>query len=222
MRRVAPYPALLALASAGLFAACLGCRQPAGIGPVFATSPELPTAPRLADGVAVDPATEFSASSDTAQTGDPVVVLRPPVPDKTVHAVLSAFFRAVATDDTEAMAQLLTSDAATTNRARGGTLALLDHWRARMRRLSYRAIAAVAVYDDAEIEIYRYDDLGTIRSDRPIRPPTMIRSDLLARVPIATARVGHERLFGDEILFLLRRDRGRLRIREAAEDFQLP
>jgi hypothetical protein len=220
MRRVAPHRVHLALASAWLFAAGLGCHQPAGVGPIFATAAELPAQPRRPDGFAVDPSAELPASSDAARTGDPVAVLRPPVPDKAVHGVLSAFFRSIARDDADAMADLLTGDAVATSRSRGGTLALLDHWRARMRRLSYRK--AVAVYDDVEVEIYRYDDLGTLRPGRPIRPPTMIRSDLLARVPIAAARVGNERLFGDEILFLLRRDSDGLRIREVAEDFQLP
>jgi hypothetical protein len=212
---------LLALASAWLLAACLGCRQPSGIGPVFATSSE-PPQPRPPDGIAVDPAPELPPSSDCAKTHEPVLVLHAPVPEKAVRAVVSAFFSSVASEDMDALAALLTTDASATGKAKAAAPSLLDYWRARMRRYSYRKIATDLVYDAAEIEIYRYDDLDTVRPGRPIRPPTMIRSDMLARVPIATARVGHDRLFGDEILFVLRLDQGMLRIREASEDFQLP
>jgi hypothetical protein len=215
-------PTVFALASAGLLSACIGCRQPSGIGPVFATSPELAPQPRRPDGVAVDPAPGLPPSSDTSMTREPIVVLQPPLPDKAVLAVLSAFFRSIASDDLDTMADLLTSDAGTTAKWKGSAPPLLEHWRARMRRLPYKKVAPDLVFSPAQVEIYRYDDLAAARPGRPVRPPIMIRSDLLARVPIATARVGHDRLFGDEILFLLRLDRGRLRIREAAEDFQLP
>jgi hypothetical protein len=208
--------------SAGVLAACLGCAQAPGIGPVFATAPELPSAPRHPDGVSVDPAAELPASSDAEKTLEPVVVLRPPVPEKAVEAVISDFFRSIAANDMDKLADLLTSDAGATARWKGAAPGLLDFWRTRTRRLSYKKISPDLVYDPAQVEIYRYDDLATAKPGRPLRPHVMIRSDLLARVPIATVRVGHERLFGDEILFVLRRDQGALRIREAAEDFQLP
>ena len=218
-----PFDALVrALACALLLAAGPGCRQTSGIGPVFATSQDLPARPRRPDGVAVDPTPGLSAPSDATKTDDPVAVLRPPLSEKAVRALLASFFRSIASENPEALASLLTSDAVATTRSRGGSALLIDHWRARMRRLGYRRLPAEAVYDDANVEIYRHEDLDIVRSGRPVRPPTMTRSDLLARVPIATPRAGNDRLFGDEILFLLRRDTDTVRIREVLEDFQLP
>jgi hypothetical protein len=214
-------PILPLFALCAVVAVSLGCRQPSGIGPVFATSSE-PPQPQPANRIAVDPAPELPPSSDSAKTHEPVLVLYPPLPEKAVHTIISAFFSSIANEDMDALAALLTADASATGKARGAAPSLLDYWRARMRRYSYRKIATDLIYNAVEVEIYRYDDLDAVRPGRPIRQPTMIRSDVLVRVPIATARVGHDRLFGDEILFVLRRDQGVLRIREVSEDFQLP
>jgi hypothetical protein len=178
--------------------------------------------PQRTAGVAIDPTPELPPSSDTAMTRDPVAVLRPPLSEKMVLVVISSFFRSVANEDAEKLASLLTLDATATTKSRSGATPMLDYWRARMRRLAYRKVTAEAAYVAAQVEIYRYDDLTVARAGRPVRPPTMMRSDLVARVPIATARAGNDRLFGDEIVFLLRREQDNLRIREVTEDFQLP
>ena len=47
-------------------------------------------------------------------------------------------------------------------------------------------------------------------------------TDVLLRVPLLVVRAGNDRVFGDEMVFLLRRDKGRYRIRQLIEDFQLP
>jgi hypothetical protein len=91
-----------------------------------------------------------------------------------------------------------------------------------MRHFRYRTFSGEVLYHDADIEFYRYDDLETIAVGRPERPPEMSRSDLLLRVPMLVVRAGSDRAFGDEILFLLRRDKDRFRIRQTTEDFQLP
>jgi hypothetical protein len=215
-------PGFFALASAGVLAACLSCQPSTGIGPVFPTSAELPTSPRRPDGVAVDPAAQLPPSSDIARPHDPIAVLRPPLPDKAVLAVIAAFFRSVVNDDVQGLADLITNDATITTRSKAAAPPLLDHWRARMRRISYRKLADQPVYDSAQVEIYRYDDLATARPGRPVRPSTMTRSDLLAQAPVTTSKLGHERLFGDDIVFLLRQENDGLRIREVTEDFQLP
>ena len=50
----------------------------------------------------------------------------------------------------------------------------------------------------------------------------MMPGDVLVRAHVLTPRVGSERLFGDELLFLLRPDHGRYRIAVLFEDFILP
>ena len=100
--------------------------------------------------------------------------------------------------------------------------AIADLWRGRLRQFHYRALASDVLYQDADIELYRYDDLETPLPGRPFRPPEMARTDVLLRVPLLIVRAGNDRVFGDEMVFLLRRDKGRYRIRQLIEDFQLP
>jgi len=206
-------------------------------GPAFATAAELPSGPRRPDGVVVDPSPEFPPALDDspakaasggagarerADPGAALVALKPPLPDKLARGVVAAFFRAVVTDDAEAIGSLATSDATTPVRARGGALGIADLWRGRLRQFHYRTLANDVLYQDADIELYRYDDLETPLPGRPFRPPEMARSDVLLRVPLLIVRAGNDRVFGDEMVFLLRRDKGRYRIRQLIEDFQLP
>ncbi len=91
-----------------------------------------------------------------------------------------------------------------------------------MRHFRYRSLANEVLYQDADVELYRYDDLETFAVGRPQRPAEMARTDLLLRVPMLVVRAGSDRAFGDDLLFLLRRDKDRFRIRQIMEDFQLP
>lgn len=199
-----------------------GCGRRPASGPVFPTSAELPATARRPDGVVVDPEPELPAPSEATRTEASLAVLRAPLAEKLARAVVFAFFRCVVSEDVDAMAELLTSDAAAPTKSRASTPSLLDHWRGRIRHLKYRLLAAETVYDETRIEIYRYGDLEAALPGRPARPPSMTASDLLARVPISTVRAGSDRLFGDEIVFVLHRDKYRYRIRETIEDFQLP
>ena len=106
----------------------------------------------------------------------------------------------------------------------GGAVGALDHWRARLRRGQYRKLASEIVYQDPDVETYRYDDLNPSgeATQRPPRPASMDRADLLLLVPILTTRVGSDRVFGDEMRFVLRRDGSRLMIRQILEEFQMP
>ena len=46
-------------------------------------------------------------------------------------------------------------------------------------------------------------------------------NDVVIRLPILTPRIGQDRLFGEEMIFWLRRDNDRYRIYRILEDFQL-
>ncbi len=136
--------------------------------------------------------------------------------------MVAAFFRAVVTEDIEALASLITTDATAPIKARGGAMGIADLWRSRLRQFRYRTLAADVLYQDTDVELYRYDDLETVLPGRPFRPPEMARNDLLLKVPLLVVRAGNDRVFGDEMLFLLRRDKSRYHIRQLIEDFQLP
>jgi len=191
-------------------------------GPSFATTTDVPDAPRRPDGVVVDPSPELPPSLDVAEPSSSLVALKPPLPVKAARSAVAAFFRAVVAEDTEGLSDLLTPDANAPNKSRGVAPGLLDVWRGRLRHFRYRALAGEALYQESDIEFYRYDDLETLVPGRPLRPVEMTRADLLLRVPMLVVRAGSDRVFGDDILFLLRRDRDRFRIRQLVEDFQLP
>ena len=91
-----------------------------------------------------------------------------------------------------------------------------------MRHFRYRTLASEVLYQEADIELYRYEDLETPLPGRPLRPADMATTDVLLRVPILVVRAGNERVFGDDILFHLRRDKSKYVIRRLIEDFQLP
>jgi hypothetical protein len=191
-------------------------------GPAFVTAAELPEGPRRPDGVVVDPSPDLPPAVDVGEAEAALVALKPPLPERAAQSVVAAFFRAVVTEDLEALSDLATPDASTPNRGRGSAASILDHWRGRMRHFRYRSLAGEMLYQEADVELYRYDDLETLAVGRPARPPEMARSDLLLRVPMLVVRAGSDRAFGDEILFLLRRDKDRFRIRQIMEDFQMP
>jgi hypothetical protein len=191
-------------------------------GPSFATAAELPEAPRRPDGVVVDPSPELPQAVEVGHAEAALVALKPPLPERAARAVVAAFFRAVVAEDLEALADLTTPDASAPNRNRGSAASILDHWRGRMRHFRYRALASEVLYQEADVELYRYDDFETLIVGRPPRPPEMARSDLLLRVPMLVVRAGSDRAFGDEIQFVLRRAGDRFRIRQIMEDFQMP
>jgi hypothetical protein len=202
-----------------------GCASRDGAGRSFASASDLAEGPRQPDGVVVDPSPELPPAvevSGARQDALPLVSLKPPLPDKLARTVVSSFFRAVVTEDVDTIGALVTTDATTPVRARGGALGLQDVWRGRLRQFRYRTLANEVLYQDSDIELYRYDDFETMLPGRPFRPPEMARTDLLLRVPLLVVRAGNDRVFGDEVQFLLRRDKGRYRIRQLIEDFQLP
>jgi hypothetical protein len=191
-------------------------------GPSFATLTELPEEPRRPDGVVVDPSPELPAAAEAADQGTGIVALKPPLPDRAARALVAAFLRAIVSENVEALSELATSDASVAARGRTGAPSLIDHWRARLRHFRYRALASNILYHEPDIELYRYEDLEIPLPGRPLRPPEMSPPDVLLRVPILVVRAGSERVFGDEMLFHLRRDKGRYVIRQLIEDFQLP
>jgi hypothetical protein len=200
----------------------VACSGSAPRGPSFATLAELPKEPRRPDGVVVDPSPELPVAAEAVDKGTGIVALKPPLPDRAARAMVAAFIRAVVTENVEALSDLATSDATMAARGRTGTPSLVDHWRARLRHFRYRVLASDILYQEADIELYRYEDLETPLPGRPLRPGDMAPADVLLRVPILIVRAGSERVFGDDMLFHLRRDKGRYVIRQMIEDFQLP
>ncbi len=95
-------------------------------------------------------------------------------------------------------------------------------WEQRFRKFDYGKLAGEVVYREAELEIYRADDVLEAPPHRAIRTESLNDNDVVIRAPVVTARSGQERLFGEEVVFWLRRDGERYKIFRLLEDFQIP
>ncbi len=202
--------------------ALVACASRSAKGPQFVTAPELVEAPRRPDGVVVDPSTELPEAINAAEPAAPLVALEPPLPEKAARSVIASYFKAIVTEDLEALGELVTSEAGTTSKSRGVSPGIVDLWRARMRHFRYRTLANDVLYQETDLELYRYDDLDAVATGRPLRPAEMARSDWLVKVPMLVVHTGTERAFGEDVTFLLRREKSRFRIRQIFEDFQIP
>jgi hypothetical protein len=186
---------------------------------VFPTAAALPTAPRRPDGVALDPPSMPPPARDRASSADGLVTLRTPLGVDLALATVADLFRAIVREDPDAIENLFARDAIVVGPVAGGANGTPPSaplfWEHRFKRLDYTRLAGEPVYREADVEILRAPSEagdGAPGGD----------ADVVVRVPIATPRVGLDRLFGDEIVLFMRREGDRYRIQRIQEDFQLP
>jgi hypothetical protein len=110
----------------------------------------------------------------------------------------------------DGLADLLSSDASPIDARGRGRAGLLDGFRQRLQAHDYGRLAGLEVVRPDRVERADYEDLGA--TGAPARPPDMKHDDLYVRVPLESPQAGGERLFGDVMVFVLRREEGRLRI----------
>jgi hypothetical protein len=206
---------------AGTFAAAaVACQieRPAS----FATASALPSGPRKPDGVAVDLQGAIPPAAARAETRAGLVALREPIDMSGAMQPVRQFFEAVAREDPAGIRAVLTFDAQAFMPSGPGSsgMRVEDSWDRRFQKFDYKATGPEPVYRETSIETYRFKDLDEAEGDRPLRPPVMDQQDVLIRVPVEIRRVGVDRVFGDEILFVVRRVEGSFRIRALIEDFQ--
>lgn len=189
----------------------------------FETAASLPDGPRRAGGVAVDRVSEPPASRDEAPSDEGVVTLRAPLGLDVAHAVVRRFFEAVIDEDAAALAQIVRGgamlhDTRTTGQAR--TQGLVPLWRLRFSKHDYGQLATRTLFLESEVMSYRVDELDAL----PLEVQPLVRdvayepTVVILRVPILTATVKNDRLFGDEIYFWLRRLGDAYEIFQVAEE----
>lgn len=178
---------------------------------------------RSPDGVAIDPVSAPPAPRDRGDVADGLVTLRTPLGADRAIAAVEDFFRKVVQEDGDGLEALFTRDAIaiTSLTGSGQTPQASTFWQGRFRKLDYTKLAGEVLYRDAEISVYRTEDVIDAPPHPAIRAESIASGDVVVRVPIHVARVGADRLFGDEIILWLRRDGDRFRIYRALEDFQL-
>lgn len=182
--------------------------------------------PRKPDGVAIDPASATMGPRDRATADEGVVTLRSPLGVDLATATIADFFSRVVVEDDDGLSALFTRDAiAVTAGPSGGmgqTPGAALWWEQRFRRLDYSKMAGEVVFRESELEVYRAEDVLDAPPHRAIRTDALNDNDVIIRAPIVTPRSGQERLFGDEIVFWLRRDGDHFKIFRILEDFQVP
>jgi hypothetical protein len=188
----------------------------------FATASALPSAARKPDGVAVDLRASLLPATSRGSTTMGLAALSEP-PDTTgALTVVRSFFGAVSREDLATLRSTLSADASLGPLSGPANAPAERQWEQRVHKLDYKAIGPEPVFRESTIEVYGYRDLELSEGDRPNRPPSMAPDDVLVRVPIEIRRIGADRLFGDEIIFLVKRVDGAFKIRAMLEDFQPP
>lgn len=200
-----------------LSVACAGSTAPAR----FETASELSDAPRRAAGVAVDPATELPRATRSADSEQALVVLREPPDARAARETVKTFFRAIGHGSYQELEAVVKDEAWIQAGAMTGRQKARQFWQMRLSRLEYAAIGTSSVYRDNDLETYRAEDIPKLRPPRALGV-SATGDDVVVRVPISNPRSGKTRLFGDEILFVLRPEAGRYSIVEMAEDFSMP
>jgi hypothetical protein len=177
--------------------------------------------PRRPAAVAVDPAPALPPPAPSASVEAGLVVLKTPQDTQAARQIVKDFFRAAVEQDADRLDKLLDEQAYVQAGASMGRQQAQSFWRLRLSRLDYGALAGQVVFRDAELEVYKSEDLARLKPPRALAMSVQ-GDDVLVRVPIATSRVGRTRLFGDEVTFLLRPSGSSFKIVEMAEEFQLP
>lgn len=205
--------ALVTLAvCAELAAGCAGALGPdAPTVPVMRADQEGrdPEPARKPDGVVLEPPPAVPSALESAEVRG-VIALREPVGGDAVRDAVLAVVEAWRHESLDELLSLLTSDAGPIEGRSRGRGVLVENWRSRLHAHEYRRLTSVELVRPERIERYGWDDLAA--PDSPARPPDMKPDELYVRVPIETTRLGGERIFGDTMLLLLRREEGRYRI----------
>lgn len=200
-----------------LVLAAAGCAT----GRPLETVTALDTTPRRAPGVAADPAPELPQPGPAAHPEQGIVVLRAPQDPEAAREVVRGFFRAVSQGSYGDLEPLIADEAWLSAGAMAGRQKARQYWQLRLSRLDYGSLAGSAVFREGELETYRAADLAALRPPRALGVVAQ-NDDVVVRVPIAVPRSGKTRLFGDEIVFVLRPKGNRFAIVDMAEEFTLP
>jgi hypothetical protein len=139
-----------------------------------------------------------------------VLVLRVPLGRDAVADLVRLFVDAWQRESIDTLIGLLTPDAGPIDARGRGSRSLVEGWRQRLRAHGYARLAGVEIVRPDRIERWEPDELGV--AGAPARPADMRPGELLVRVPVEVPSVSGERLFGDQIVMIVRPEDGSLKI----------
>jgi hypothetical protein len=142
-----------------------------------------------------------------------VVALREPLSGDAVRDLVLSLMDAWQRESLDALADLLTADARSLDGRTPGRDALLEGWRQRLHAHRYNRLAATDLVRPERIEQWDFDDLSpAATAPSPARPREMHPGESYVRVPLETTGIAGERLYGDLIELVVRRDDGKYKI----------
>ena len=201
-----------------LFVTLWGCVEHAA--PRFETASKLPDDEPRAAGVAVDFAAAARDGHHRGDTSSQVVALHTPLDEAAALVTVRRFFEVVAREDIYGMGALLDTGARLHNlNAHQGRSArfVTTVWQRRFSQHNYGQLPAQQVYPEWAVASYRSVQRRRLPAAVRHALPFDDARALVLRVPISTTGVHHERLFGDELFFLLRPIAGHYLITAIAE-----
>lgn len=187
----------------------------------FETTSELPLSePRRPPAVAVDPEPEVPEPSPDGEADRALLVLTPPVDLSAAYQVIQQFFEAVLREDIARLEELLEADASLELDPQGGKRRASALWRSRLSQIEYDRVPSQELYRESQIESYRKADVERLAA-RTRAELSLESDDVVLRVPLLVTKLDKVRIFGDEILFVLRPSGRSFKIAEMVEPFQL-
>lgn len=139
-----------------------------------------------------------------------VVSLREPPGQDAVVELVRTFLDGWQRESLETLLSMVSPDAGLIDGPDHGHAALVESWRQRLRAHDYGRLAGAEMVQAERIQRWEWDELGT--PARPSRPSGMRPGEILIRAPLEVTRVAGERVFGDVVTMILRRQEGTLRI----------
>lgn len=170
-------------------------------------------------GVGVDPVMSLPKAADSGSTNRGIVVLTEPIDTRSARRVVNAFYAAVVDEATDDMTLLCepTAQARVSRKSRPERLIAL--WQRRFERLDYRALSTEVFYRESEMEVHTARDAAAVGTSRSL-PELPKAAEVLIRTPIVGGN--STRLFGNDLVFLLRPGPAGYKIAQVYEDFRLP
>jgi hypothetical protein len=146
-------------------------------------------------------------------------VLAEPIDTRAARRVVVAFYDAVGKESVDDLALLCEPTAQARISRRSRPERVLSFWQKRFERLDYRSLATEVFYRETEMEVHTARDAAAVGSTRSL-PDLPKGAEVLIRTPIVGA--SSSRLFGSDLVFLLRPSPAGYKVAQIFEDFRLP
>ncbi|MSP25555.1 MAG: hypothetical protein EXR75_10395 [Myxococcales bacterium] len=172
--------------------------------------------PRRPDAIVVDPSSDPPSSESAGDTSTAIVTLRTPLPMSAALATVAAFFAGVVREDLSSLHEFgeATATVSDIGNSPPRVLNLFFVWQQRFQQFDYGELDGSSIYREAEVRTFRPEEVHALprRVAAAVLAEPLAPEDLVLVVPITAPAIKNQRVFGDELTFILRRAEARFRI----------